>query len=238
MTYTIRLSTVDRWLQGLLTWTSGQTDIIKTVALVLMVIDHTGLMLAGNNEMMRLIGRGCFPLFGIVWGSNLANKGEIRQSQLNSLWCWAIIAQCSFVLLGYPWYMGNILFTFVVAGQALRWLGLHTRNDNWLAIALVITWLPLSECSYGGAGVAMLISSYRLFHANGSVERVGYATLWAIMVLMLNINNIEQSLAGLSISILVLAVCSGTGSTVSRFWPRHFFAMFYAVHLAALGVIA
>ncbi|WP_254054479.1 TraX family protein, partial [Klebsiella pneumoniae] len=50
----------DRWLHRLLTWTPGQTDMIKTVALVLMVTDHTGLLLAGNNEVMRLLGRGCF----------------------------------------------------------------------------------------------------------------------------------------------------------------------------------
>ncbi|MFM2838926.1 type-F conjugative transfer system pilin acetylase TraX, partial [Klebsiella pneumoniae] len=35
----------DRWLHRLLTWTPGQTDMIKTVALVLMVTDHTGLLL-------------------------------------------------------------------------------------------------------------------------------------------------------------------------------------------------
>ena len=50
----------DRWLHRLLTWAPGQTDMIKTVALVLMVTDHTGLLLAGNNEVMRLLGRGCF----------------------------------------------------------------------------------------------------------------------------------------------------------------------------------
>ncbi|MEW9253159.1 TraX family protein, partial [Klebsiella pneumoniae] len=41
----------DRWLHRLLTWAPGQTDMIKTVALVLMVTDHTGLLLAGNNEV-------------------------------------------------------------------------------------------------------------------------------------------------------------------------------------------
>jgi hypothetical protein len=50
----------DSWLQRLLTWTPGQTDMIKTVALVLMVTDHTGLLLAGNNEVMRLLGRVVF----------------------------------------------------------------------------------------------------------------------------------------------------------------------------------
>ena len=62
--YETRLNAVDRWLQGLLTWTPGQTDIIKTVALVLMIVDHTGLLLAGNNELMRLLGTPWFSLRG------------------------------------------------------------------------------------------------------------------------------------------------------------------------------
>ena len=33
---------------------------------------------------------------------NLARYHDIRQSQLNQLWCWALIAQGSFILVGYP----------------------------------------------------------------------------------------------------------------------------------------
>ena len=201
-TYETRLNAIGRWLQGLLTWTPGQTDIIKTIALVLMVIDHTGLLLAGNNEVMRLLGRGCFPLFGLVWGMNLARYHDIRQSQLNQLWCWALIAQGSFILVGYPWYMGNILFTFAVTGQAMRWFSLRTRNDILLAIAIVVAWLPLSTDSYGLAGVFMLINSYRLCRATEPVERTGYALLWAVMVLLMNLHDAGQSVAGLAIAIL------------------------------------
>lgn len=99
--HTMGFRAADRWLQALLTWTPGQTDMIKTVALVLMVTDHAGLLLAHNNEIMRLLGRGCFPLFGLAWGMNLARHAEIRQSQLNSLWGWALVAQVSFMLIGY-----------------------------------------------------------------------------------------------------------------------------------------
>lgn len=237
-TYETRLNAVDRWLQGLLTWTPGQTDIIKTVALLLMVIDHTGLLLAGNNEVMRLLGRGCFPLFGLVWGMNLVRHGPIRQTQLNSLWRWALIAQGSFILIGYPWYMGNILFSFAVTGQALRWYSLQTRNDILLAIAIVAAWFPLSADSYGLAGVAMLINSWRLCRAKEPAERIGYGVLWAAMVLLMNAHDITQSIAGLTVALLVLAVCSDTGRSVQRFWPRNFFVMFYAVHLAVLGIVA
>jgi hypothetical protein len=74
-TYETRLNAIGRWLQGLLTWTPGQTDIIKTIALVLMVIDHTGLLLAGNNGDASAGER----LFSAVW-SGLGNEsGQVSR---------------------------------------------------------------------------------------------------------------------------------------------------------------
>lgn len=84
----------------------------------------------------------------------------------------------------------------------------------------------------------MLINSWRLCRAKEPVERIGYAVLWAVMVMLMNIHDITQSLAGLTVALLVLAVCSDLGRSVPRFWPRHFFVMFYAVHLAVLGIVA
>ncbi|TGN40803.1 type-F conjugative transfer system pilin acetylase TraX [Klebsiella oxytoca] len=237
-THVIHLSAADRWLKALLTWTPGQTDIIKTVALLLMVTDHAGLLLADNNALMRLLGRGCFPLFGLVWGMNLARHGEIRQSQLNSLWGWALVAQVPFMLIGYPWYTGNILFVFAVTGQALRWFGQPFWRYTFAAMAIVAVWIPFSCGSYGMAGVAMLTVSWLLCRAQTSRERLGCGVLWAIMVLLMNPNDAGESLAGLAIAILVLMVCSSVGGEIKRFWPRHFFVMFYAVHLAVLGIVA
>lgn len=236
-THTMRLSGADRWLQALLTWTPGQTDMIKTVALILMVIDHTGLLLAHNNELMRLLGRGCFPLFGLAWGMNLARHTQIRQSQLNSLWGWALVAQVSFMLIGYPWYTGNILFAFAVTGQLLRWFSLPSWYYTLPAFGLLLAWMPLSAGSYGMAGVGMLTASWLLCRAQHATERLGYGALWAIMVLLMNMNDVSESVAGLAIALLTLMVCSSVGEGVKRFWPRHFFVMFYAVHLAVLGIV-
>ncbi|HHP2209339.1 TPA: type-F conjugative transfer system pilin acetylase TraX, partial [Klebsiella pneumoniae] len=142
--HTMGFRAADRWLQALLIWTPGQTDMIKTVALVLMVTDHAGLLLVHNNEIMRLLGRGCFPLFGLAWGMNLARHAEIRQSQLNSLWGWALVAQVSFMLIGYPWYTGNILFAFAVTGQVLRWVSQPSWYYTLPAAGLLVAWIPLS----------------------------------------------------------------------------------------------
>lgn len=39
------------------------------------------------------------------------------------------------------------------------------------------------------------------------------------------------------LALLTLMVCSSAGERVKRFWPRQFFVMFYAVHLAVLGIV-
>lgn len=53
-------------LQSLLVWSPGQRDIIKTVALVLMVLDHINLIFQLKQEWMFLAGRGrfrCLPWY-------------------------------------------------------------------------------------------------------------------------------------------------------------------------------
>ena len=52
----------DTRLQSLLVWSPGQRDIIKTVALVLMVLDHANRILHLDQTWMFLAGRGAFPL--------------------------------------------------------------------------------------------------------------------------------------------------------------------------------
>ncbi|VDA68903.1 TraX family protein [Klebsiella pneumoniae] len=217
----------DRWLHRLLTWAPGQTDMIKTVALVLMVTDHTGLLLAGNNEVMRLLGRGCFPLFGLAWGMNLARHAEIRQSQLNSLWGWALVARVVYahrVPVVYREY--SVCLCRYGPGPAVGQpaVPVHTsrRLDCWSPI-------PLSTGSYGMAGVGMLTASWLLCRAQHAQERLGYGVLWALMVLLMNMHDVSESVAGLAIALLTLMVCSSAGERV-RFWPRQFFVMFYAVH--------
>ncbi|MEN4419242.1 TraX family protein, partial [Enterobacter hormaechei] len=72
----------DCWLQRLLVWTPGQTDLIKTVALLLMVADHISMLCGLDNDWLRLAGRGAFPLFGLVWAMNLARHPQIQQRAL------------------------------------------------------------------------------------------------------------------------------------------------------------
>ncbi|EHY1460572.1 type-F conjugative transfer system pilin acetylase TraX, partial [Escherichia coli] len=137
----------DTRLQSLLVWSPGQRDTIKTVALVLMVLDHANRILHLEQTWMFLAGRGAFPLFALVWGLNLSRHAHIRQSAINRLWGWAVVAQFGYFLAGYPWYEGNILFAFAVAAQMLKWCEYHSLVWSVSALTLLVLWFPLSSSS-------------------------------------------------------------------------------------------
>ncbi|XJN33140.1 type-F conjugative transfer system pilin acetylase TraX (plasmid) [Escherichia coli] len=124
----------DTWLQSFLVWSPGQRDIIKTVALVLMVLDHINLIFQLKQEWMFLVGRGAFPLFALVWGLNLSRHAHIRQPvALTGCGDGELLPSSHIIWYGFPWYEGNILFAFAVAAQVLTWC--ETRS-GWRTAAV------------------------------------------------------------------------------------------------------
>ena len=230
---------IDTWLQSLLVWSPGQRDIIKTVALVLMVLDHANRILHLDNIWMFLAGRGAFPLFALVWGLNLSRHAHIRQSAINRLWGWAVIAQVAYYLAGFPWYEGNILFAFAVVAQVLTWCEMRSRWRSVGSMLLLAVWLPLSGTSYGIAGMLMLAVSHRLYRAEDRMERLALvACLLAVIPALNFVTSDAAAVAGLAMTILTVSLVSCAGKSLPRFWPGDFFPIFYACHLAVLGVLA
>ncbi len=229
----------DTWLQSFLVWSPGQRDIIKTVALVLMVLDHINLIFQLKQEWMFLAGRGAFPLFALVWGLNLSRHAHIRQPAINRLWGWGIIAQFAYYLAGFPWYEGNILFAFAVAAQVLTWCETRSGWRTAAAILLMALWGPLSGTSYGIAGLLMLAVSHRLYRAEDRTERLALVACLLAVIPALNLATSDAAaVAGLVMTVLTVGLVSCAGKSLPRFWPGDFFPTFYACHLAVLGVLA
>jgi len=229
----------DCWLQRLLIWTPGQTDLIKTVALVLMVLDHISLLSGLDNEWLRLAGRGAFPLFGLVWAMNLARHPQIRQASLNRLWVWAAVAQAGWVLAGLRSDNGNILFAFAVSGQALLLMQQYGSKAWPLSLMMVLAWLPFSGGSFSLPGVLMLLLAYGVFMSARRTTRTGLACCLAITLLSLNAgHSMAFAVAGLVIPGVTITILSRSFRGVPRFWPPEFFPLFYCAHLAVPGLIA
>ncbi|EHX2188950.1 conjugal transfer pilus acetylase TraX [Salmonella enterica subsp. enterica serovar Kedougou] len=234
-----RAARVDTRLQRMLVWSPGQRDIIKTVALLLMVADHVNRILHLNQTWLFLAGRGAFPLFALVWGLNLSRHTYIRQSAINRLWGWAVIAQSGYFLAGFQWYEGNILFAFAVAAQALKWCEQRCLFHSVTALLLLTAWIPLSGTSYGVAGVLVLVICYRLYRTADTEEHLALAACLVVAVPALNlVTSDAAAVAGLLVTGLTVWLVSLTGKSRPRFWPADFFPVFYTCHLAALGILA
>ncbi|EIQ1940346.1 conjugal transfer pilus acetylase TraX [Escherichia coli] len=228
-----------QWLDRLLLWSPGQRDIIKTVALVLMVLDHINLIFQLKQEWMFLAGRGAFPLFALVWGLNLSRHAHIRQPAINRLWGWAVISQFAYYVAGFPWYEGNILFAFAVAAQVLTWCETRSLWRSVGAMLLLAVWLPLSGTSYGIAGLLMLAVSHRLYRAEDRTERLALVACLLAVIPALNLATSDAAaVAGLMMTVLTVALVSCAGKSLPRFWPGDFFPVFYLLHLTVLGILA
>ncbi len=227
------------WLDRLLLWSPGQRDVIKSVALVLMVLDHINLIFQLKQGWMFLAGRGAFPLFALVWGLNLSRHEHIQQSSVNRLWGWAVIAQFAYYVAGLPWYQGNILFAFAVAAQVLRWCETLSILRSLGAVILVVVWIPLSQTSYGIPGLLLLAVSYRLYRADDLTERMALSVCLMPAIMAQNLITSEvAALSGLLVTGVTVWLVSLTGRTLQRFWPGDFFPVFYILHLTVLGILA
>jgi type-F conjugative transfer system pilin acetylase TraX len=236
---TSRAVRMNTWLQQHLVWSPGQRDVIKTVALVMMVLDHVNRILHLNQEWMFLAGRGAFPLFALVWGLNLSRHTHIGQSAISRLWGWAVMAQFGYFLAGFPWYEGNILFAFAVAAQVLAW---YEKCCLWrftAALLLLAVWFPLSGTSYGMDGLLLLVISRRLYRSEEVAERLALLACLPVVILLLNMaSGGVAAVTGLVLTLLTVVLVPLTGTSLHRFWPADFFPVFYVLHLAVLGVLS
>ncbi|HFU9149495.1 TPA: type-F conjugative transfer system pilin acetylase TraX, partial [Escherichia coli] len=188
-------------------------------------------------------GRAVLRQAGLAGGDSparfIAPGRKYPQPAINRLWGWGIIAQFAYYLAGFPWYEGNILFAFAVAAQVLTWCETRSGWRTAAAILLMALWGPLSGSSYGIAGLLMLAVSHRLYRAEDRTERLALVACLLAVIPALNLAASDAAaVAGLVMTVLTVGLVSCAGKSLPRFWPGDFFPVFYACHLAVLGVLA
>ena len=163
----------------------------------------------------------------------------MTEPAINRLWGWGIIAQFAYYLAGFPWYEGNILFAFAVVAQVLTWGETRSGWRTAAAILLMALWGPLSGTSYGIVGLLMLAVSHRLYRAEDRAERLALVACLLAVIPALNLATSDAAaVAGLVMTVLTVGLVSCAGKSLPGFWPGDFFPVFYACHLAVLGVLA
>ena len=120
--------------------TNLDTDFLKLIAIISMVIDHVGSAFFPQYPVFRWIGRLAFPIFAYCLTVGLLYTHDIKK-YLIRLGIFALVSQPFYIFATHPWdwqteWMNmNIFFTLLVSLLAM-W-GLHTRRW-WLFIAMFV----------------------------------------------------------------------------------------------------
>ncbi len=138
-------------------------DVLKTVALLIMIIDHMGHYFFPENEWLRLIGRMCVPMWFFLIG--------YAQSRDLSTVLWVgggILVVMSFIV-GLPVFPLNILFTIICVRLLLDVFiqrMLQSRFDGFMgALSLVVLLLPtMYLVEYGTLGIVLAFLGYIARH--------------------------------------------------------------------------
>lgn len=208
--------------------TSGGLELVKWLALALMVVDHVNFVFFARELPLwaTIAGRVSFPLFALVFAYNLARASGDRMRLLNRLVIAGAIAQPFHGLAfgtAYGLWPLNILFLF--AGVVVAVTLVERRQDGLAVIAMAVTGL---FAEYGCFGVLLCVAAWAYFRKPSLWSALG--VVGGMLGLCLHNGN-AHALWALPVFWLV----ANLDADVRR--SRWAFYAFYPAHLAVLALI-
>ncbi len=144
-------------------------SLIKLVAIISMVIDHTGVVFFPGVLWLRMLGRIAFPLFcwGIVLG--FEKTRDWRRYALRLLIMAAVTQPFFMLALSHAWDQFNVLVTLLLGLLAI--VGIREKwgySHIWAPfLALLIG--AAFQMDYGWRGVLLIILMYLARHTKGGL---------------------------------------------------------------------
>lgn len=140
--------------------------VLKIIAILCMIIDHTGFVFFGNNIILRMIGRIAFPLFAFTFCEGTIHTHDPIKRDIRIL-IMAIITEpiFDFALFGSSFYTGsqNVLLLFALASLATIIIEKKSNNmfDTIMIIIVASAIAEILRFDYGAIGmVSIFICSY------------------------------------------------------------------------------
>ena len=160
----------------------GNTDtgLLKLLALVFMIIDHSGKMLFASVPEMRIIGRIAFPLYGwcLVVGSEYTKN----------IWRYALriaivglVAQPFYMLgLRHTWVEPNIFLTLLLALLGIIAIKEHKYCSHIWGPTLAVVLGAVLHPDYNWPGVFFVLMLYGARKSRGGlfVAFLSFAAFW------------------------------------------------------------
>ena len=223
--------------------TNLDTDLLKLIAIVSMLIDHIGGAFFPEAGVFRWIGRLAFPIFCYCMTVGLLYTHNIKRYLLR-LGIFALVSQPFYILAFHPvsqfwenltnW---NIFFTLFLSLLAMAGL----KERKWWLFFLALFAVSWWNFDYSGTGIQLML----IFYLCRSHPKVG-AALYLLSYLPALWNGYPMdplclTVGGLSVDWSFFAVFAAP----LIFLPMHtgvkgnkwFFYAFYPAHLALIALI-
>ena len=151
--------------------------VIKLIAIITMLCDHSGDVIIGQFSFLNVIGRIAFPLFCFQIVIGYRHTKNVNKYLLR-LFLFGLISQIPFSLFTYS-YLGridllNVYFTLALGLLAIYILDVFPKKYKSLAILLSLVLMLIAEFAqtdYGWFGVCLIICIY-LFYNDKSISKV------------------------------------------------------------------
>lgn len=222
--------------------TNLDTDFLKLIAIVSMLIDHVGGVFFPEVGVYRWIGRLAFPIFCYCMTVGLLYTHNIKQ-YLFRLGLFAVISQPCYILAFHPYDFWaqftnwNIFFTLFLSLLAVYgW-----KERRWWVFILAFLTLSLWNFDYSSTGILLMLIFY-LCRNRPAIGTVFYLLLMVPPVfnpypddprnLMLGTFTLDWTFAVI-FAVPLIFPCTHTGIKI----PRYFFYAFYPGHLLLIALV-
>lgn len=212
--------------------TLGQSNFIKLLAMVSMLIDHAGLILFPEITLFRIIGRLSFPLLAYQIGVGFSHTGSFK-NYFFRLVLFGAAMQVLYIIMGklldfdrQPGYL-NVFFTLALGLAAVYAL----RRKKYFLLCSILLLLPLLSIfkvttDYGLYGIVLILMLDTL-RASPLYLALGMAAVNILFVVAGDMGPIQ---------LFSLMAIFPVLKPLSLKWriPSCAFYLFYPIHLAIL----
>ena len=136
------------------------TSFLKVVALIFMVIDHTGVALFNNMTEMRVLGRIAFPIYAWCMAVGCAYTRSFPKYVLRMLIALVVSQPFYMRALGHKWYELSIMATLLCGLLAIWGISKRRWLSQYWAPALALLCPCFVQMDYGWKGVLLIILLY------------------------------------------------------------------------------
>ncbi len=148
-------------MQSQMLKTNLDTNLLKLIAIISMVVDHVGHVFFPQYPVFRWVGRIAFPIFCYCMTVGMLYTHDIKK-YLKRLAIFAVISQPFYILAFQPHaFVENILLLNIFFTLLLSlWAVWGFKEKKWWIFILGIILLTMFNCDYSLTGIILMLIFY------------------------------------------------------------------------------